>query len=104
RAVDDLSRVLDERAARADASLKELAASLAAGGDTEAAAAVARTQSHVEQAWSGSKRDLQSRGSGSQQGGHHTKPAAGEPKALSRRGLMPRAAARDTFALAAARS
>ena len=79
RAVDDLSRVLDERAARADASLKELAGSLAAGGDTEAAAAVARTQSHVEQAWSGSKRDLQSRGSASQQGGHQTKPAAGEP-------------------------
>ena len=79
RAVDELSRVLDERAARADASLKELAGSLAAGGDTEAAAAVARTQSHVEQAWSGSKRDLQSRGSASQQGGHQTKPAAGEP-------------------------
>ena len=79
RAVDDLSRALDERAARADATLEELAGSLAAGGEAEAAAAVARTQSHVEQAWSGSKRDLQSRGSASQQGGHQTKPAAGEP-------------------------
>jgi len=78
-AVDDLSRVLDDRAARADASLKELAGSLAAGGDAEAAAAVARTQSHVEQAWRGSKRDLQSRGSASQQDGHQTKPAGGTP-------------------------
>ena len=78
-AVDDLSRVLDDRAARADASLKELAGSLAAGGDAEAAAAVARTQSHVEQAWSGSKRDLQSRGSGSHPSDQKTKPAAGEP-------------------------
>ena len=79
RAIDDLSRVLDDRAARADASLKELALSLAAGGDTEAAAAVARTQSHVEQAWSGSKRDLQSRGSAGLQGGHQTRPASGQP-------------------------
>jgi hypothetical protein len=60
-AADDLSRLLDDREARADASLKELAGSLAAGGDPEAAAAVARTQSHVDQAWRGSKRDLRSR-------------------------------------------
>jgi hypothetical protein len=79
-ALDDLSRVLDDRAARADASLKELAGSLAAGGDAEAAAAVARTQSHVEQAWRGGKRDLQSREAASQQGGgHQTKPAGGQP-------------------------
>lgn len=76
RAVDDLSRVMDDRAARADASLKELAGTLAAGGDTEAAAAVARTQSHVDLAWRGSKRELQSRGSASQQGEQKTKPAA----------------------------
>jgi hypothetical protein len=79
RAVDDLSRVLDERAARVDASLKELAGSLSAGGDTEAAAAVARTQSHVEQAWRGSQHDLHARGSGGQQGSHQTKPGGGEP-------------------------
>jgi hypothetical protein len=79
RALDDLSRVLDDRAARADASLKELAGSLAAGGDTEAAAAVARTQSHVEQAWRGSQQDLHARGSAAQQGSHQTKPAGGEP-------------------------
>ncbi len=76
RAVDDLSRVMDDRATRADASLKELAGSLAAGGDAEAAAAVTRTQSHVDQAWKGSKRDLQSRGTASQQSGHPAKPAA----------------------------
>jgi hypothetical protein len=78
RAVDDLSRFMDDRAARADASLKELAGSLAANGDPEAAAAVARTQSHVDQAWRGSKRDLQSRGSASQKD-HQTKPAGGAP-------------------------
>jgi Domain of unknown function (DUF5667) len=78
RAVDDLSRVMDDRSARADASLKQLAGSLAAGGDAEAAAAVARTQSHVDQAWSGSKRDLRSRGTASQPGEHQTKPA-GQP-------------------------
>ena len=78
RAVDDLSRVMDDRSARADASLKQLAGSLAAGGDAEAAAAVARTQSHVDQAWSGSKRDLRSRGTASQPGDHKTKPA-GQP-------------------------
>jgi hypothetical protein len=77
RAADDLSRVMDDRAARADASLKQLAGSLAAS-DPEAAAAVARTQSHVDQAWRGSKRDLQSRGSAGQKD-HQTKPAGGEP-------------------------
>jgi hypothetical protein len=79
RAVDDLSRFMDERAARADASLTELAGSLAAGGDAEAAAAVARTQSHVDQAWRGSKRDLQSRGASSQPADHQSKPAGGKP-------------------------
>jgi hypothetical protein len=77
RAVADLSRFLDDRAARDDASLKELAGSLAAS-DPEAAAAVARTQSHVDQAWRGSKRDLQSRGSASQKD-HQTKPTGGQP-------------------------
>jgi CHASE3 domain sensor protein len=78
-AVDELSRFMDDRAARADASLKELAGTLAAGGNTEAAAAVARTQSHVDQSWRGSKHDLQSRGSASQRSDHQQKPAGGEP-------------------------
>ena len=78
RAVADLSRLTDDRAAHADASLKALAGTLAAGGDPEAAAAVARTQSHVDQAWNGSKRDLQSRGTASPQNDHQTKPA-GQP-------------------------
>src|SRR6202165_4673160 len=78
RAVADLSRLADDRAAHADASLKELAGTLAAGGDPEAAAAGTRTQSHVDQAWSGSKRDLQSRGTASPQNDHQTKPA-GQP-------------------------
>ena len=78
-AADDLSRVVDDRAARADASLKELAGSLAAGGDAEAAAAVARTQSHVDQAWRGSSHDLQSRGTASQPSNHESKPAGQQP-------------------------
>jgi hypothetical protein len=79
RELDDLSRFVDDRAARADASLTELAGSLAAGGNPEAAAAVTRTQSHVDQAMSGSKRDLQSRGAASQPGDHQSKPAGGKP-------------------------
>ena len=79
RAVDDLSRSMDDRAARADASLKALAGTLAAGGDPEAAAAVTRTRSHVDQAWSGSKQDLQSRGSASHLGDQRTKPGGGVP-------------------------
>lgn len=77
RAADDLSRLMDDRQARADASLRELAGSLAAGGDPEAAAAVARTQSHVDQALRGSKRDLRARSAASQPGDHPAKPAPG---------------------------
>jgi hypothetical protein len=69
---------MEDRAARADASLSELAGSLVARGDPEAAAAVTRTQSHVDQAMSGSKRDLQSRGAASQPGDRQPKPA-GKP-------------------------
>jgi hypothetical protein len=79
RAADELRRLMDDGEARADASLTKLAGSLAAGGETEAAAAVARTQSHVDQAWRGSKRDLQSRGAASQPGDHQSKPAGGKP-------------------------
>jgi len=78
RTVDDLSRFMDDREARADASLKQIAGSLAASGDQQTAAAVSRTQSHVDQTLRGSKRDLQAR-SGSQSGDHQAKPAGGNP-------------------------
>ncbi len=78
RAADDLSRLMDDREARADASLKALAGSLAAGGDPEAAAAVARTQSHVDQALRGSKRDLRARSGSGQSGDHQAKPSPGQ--------------------------
>ncbi len=76
RTVDDLSRFMDDREARADASLKQIAGSLAASGDRETAAAVSRTQSHVDQTLRGSKRDLQAR-SGSQSADQKPKPAGG---------------------------
>ena len=78
RAVADLSRFMDDRVAYADASLKAMAGSLAAGGDSQSAAAVTRSQSHVDQAWQGSKRELQARGAASQPGDHQPKPA-GQP-------------------------
>jgi Domain of unknown function (DUF5667) len=78
RAAEDLSRLMDDREARADASLNELAGSLAAGGDPEAAAAIARTQAHVDQAWRGSKRDLRARSGSGQPGAQKPKPSPGE--------------------------
>jgi uncharacterized protein DUF5667 len=78
RTVDDLSRLTADREGRADASLNELAGSLAASGDRETAAAVRRTQSHVEQTLRGSKRDLQAR-SAAQSKDQQPKPAGGEP-------------------------
>jgi Domain of unknown function (DUF5667) len=78
RALTDLTRLMDARQAYADANLKALAGSLAADGDSQSAAAVTRSWSHVDQSWRGSKRDLQARGS-SQSGSHQTKPAAGQP-------------------------
>ena len=78
RAADDLSRLMDDREASADASLNALAGSLAAGGNAEAAAAVARTQSHVDQAWRGSRRDLRARSGSGQPAGQRPKPSSGE--------------------------
>ncbi len=78
RSVSELSRYMDDRTAHADASLKQLAGSLTAGGDPVAAAAVVRTQSHVDQALSGSKRDLQARGAVSQPGVDQPKSAGGQ--------------------------
>ena len=77
RTAEDLARFMDDRAARADASVKRLAGSLAASGDQDTAAAISRTQSHVDQTLRGSKRDLQAR-SGSQSGDHQPKPAGGD--------------------------
>jgi len=78
RAVADLSRFVDDQQAHADASLKAMAGSLAAGGDPRSAAAVTRSQSHVDQTWQGSKRDLQARGAASQPADHQAKPV-GQP-------------------------
>jgi len=77
RTAEDLARFMDDRAARADASVKRLAGSLAASGDQDTAAAISRTQSHVDQTLRGSKHDLQAR-SGSQSGDHQPKPAGGD--------------------------
>jgi hypothetical protein len=60
-AITELRRFMNEHEASADASLQSLAGSLAAGGDTQAAAAVTRTRSHADQTWKGSERDLQAR-------------------------------------------
>jgi hypothetical protein len=78
RAVADLSRFMDDREAYADASLKALAGSLAAGGDAQSAAAVTQSRSQVNQTWQGSKRELQARGA-SQPSDHQGKPAGAEP-------------------------
>lgn len=61
-AIADLRSFVKDHEASADASLQSLAGSLEAGGQTQAAAAVARTQSHADQTWTGSDRDLQARG------------------------------------------
>ena len=79
RAVADLSRFMDARAAYADASLKALAGTLAAGGDAQSAAAITRSQTHVDQAWQGSKRELQARGAAGQPTDKQAKPAGGTP-------------------------
>jgi hypothetical protein len=77
RAVSEMSRLMDDRQAYADASLQALAGSLAAGGDSKSAAAVTRTQSHVDQSWRGGKHDLQARAANQPDGGHPAKPAGG---------------------------
>ena len=58
-AVNDWSRYLDDGQARADERLHTLAGSLKAGGDSQAAAIVSRTQTHVDESFRGGKRDLQ---------------------------------------------
>jgi len=61
RAVSELSRLVEERQAQADASLNALAGSFSQRGDSEGAAAVARTRTHVDEALRGSKKDMQAR-------------------------------------------
>jgi hypothetical protein len=77
RAVAELSRFMNDREAYADASLKALAGSLAAGGDSRSAAAVALSRTHVDQTWQGSQRALQARGAASQPSNQKPKPAGG---------------------------
>jgi hypothetical protein len=80
-AIADLRRFTKDHEASADASLQSLAGSLAAGGDAQAAAAVTRTQSHADQTWKGSERDLQARSAtppADHSQGHP--PASPEPK------------------------
>ena len=60
-AIAELRSFMKDHEASADASLQSLAGSLVAGGQTQAAAAITRTQSHADQTWKGSERDLQAR-------------------------------------------
>jgi len=57
--VKELSRLVDDRQSRADARLKELAGSLAASGDSQAAAAIAQSESRIDAELRGSRQDLQ---------------------------------------------
>ena len=59
KGISELSRLVQERQAHNDASLNALAGSLNRQGDNEDASAVARTQSHVDEALNGSKKNLQ---------------------------------------------
>ena len=81
-AIAELRRFMNDHEASADASLQSLAGSLAAGGDSQAAAAVTRTRSHADQTWKGSQRDLQAR-SATPPADHAQShaPAAQQPKA-----------------------
>jgi hypothetical protein len=81
RAIAELSRFMGDHEASADASLQSLAGSLQAGGDAQAAAAVARTQTHADQSWKGNQRDLQARSTkapADQSQGHA--PTGAQPK------------------------
>lgn len=67
RSIAELSRLLQDRQAHADASLDALAGSLNADGDPQTAAIVTRAHRHVDQAFRGSKRDLEAHQAGGQQ-------------------------------------
>lgn len=76
-ALTELSRLVQERQANADASLNALAGSLNAHGDSKSAAIVAQTQTHVDAALKVSKTDLEAHASNGRQDSHGTKPAGG---------------------------
>lgn len=80
-AVDDLSRLMQDRQEQQDARLNALARSLNAHGDAETAAIVARAQAHADEAFKGSKRDLQAHGSekSGSQDSYPAKPADHQP-------------------------
>jgi Domain of unknown function (DUF5667) len=73
--VNTLSRIVDDRQSKADARLAKLAGSLAANGESEAAAAVTRTESRVDEELRGSRQDLQAHSSESAPPKHSPKPA-----------------------------
>ena len=81
RAVDDLSRLVEDRQLHEDERLNALARSLNAQGDTEAAAIVTQTRGHVDEAFKGSKRDLQAQShendNANPAASHASKPANG---------------------------
>ena len=79
-AISDLSRLVEARQEQEDARLNALAGSLNAHGDAESAAIVARAQAHVDEAFKGSKHDLQAHQSESpgSQASHPAKPAGAD--------------------------
>jgi hypothetical protein len=73
-ASSELSQFVQERQARADASLNALAGSLSAQGDTRTAAIISKTQSHVDEELRGSNSDLQARQGNPRQNPRPAKP------------------------------
>lgn len=72
-----LSRYVAERQAQADASLDAMAGSLSAGGDAQSAEIVTKTHTHVDQAFNGSRRDLQAHAA-DQHNARSGRPAPGD--------------------------
>jgi hypothetical protein len=73
--VNQLSQIVDDRQTKADARLQELAGSLAANGESQAAAAVTRTESSVDEELRGSRQNLQAHSSENGPAKHGPKPA-----------------------------
>lgn len=78
RSVTELSRLLVERQANADASLHAIAGALTAHGDARTAALVAATQSHVDQALRGSGDNLHAHQGTGNAGKNTGKPAGAQ--------------------------
>jgi uncharacterized protein DUF5667 len=79
RAVTELSRLVVERQANADASLHAIAGSLNARGDSQNAAIVAAAQSHVDEALRGTSNNLHAhQGAGSGADKNPPKPAGAQ--------------------------